>query len=140
MKLRNTLLIIIALAFTITASATELNGRVVVINDDGSNYKILLQLNTDTEAQKMGGATFVINYDTTLLSYSDNPENGIDFIFSNFNMGFYDTAKVTKITNGRLWLNIDLTSDGHGTTVQKGPGFMDRSGATEFYCRSNNTE
>jgi hypothetical protein len=69
----------------------------------------------------MGGATFVISYDTTLLSYPDNPENGTDFIFSNFNQGFYDTAKVTKVMDGILWLNIDLTSDGHGTAVQKGP-------------------
>ena len=122
MNLRNTLILLFIMFLIIPISATVLNGRVVVINNDGNNYKILLQLNTDAEGQKMGGATFVIGYDTASLSYSDNPEQGVDFIFSNFNLGFYDTAKVTKVSDGRVWLNIDLTSDGHGTTVQKGPG------------------
>jgi len=36
-------------------------------------------------------------------------------------MGFYDTAKVTKITNGCIWINIILTFDGHGTIVQQEP-------------------
>ena len=115
-------LIILLLIFPLTRiSATQLNGRVVVINNDGNNYKILLQINTDIQAQKMGGATFVLDYDTTSLSFSDNPEIGNDYSFRNFNLGYYDTAKVTKIKNGRIWLNIDLTSDGHGTNVQKGP-------------------
>ena len=121
MKLYNNLIILFVLLLLIPVSATQLNGRMVIMNNDGSNYKVLLQLNTDTESQKMGGASFVINYDTTMLNYSDNPKGGIDFIFSNFNLGFYDTAKVTKVSNGQLWLNIDLTSDGHGTSVQKGP-------------------
>lgn len=121
MKLRNLLIILTVLSIIIPASATQLNGRVVIINNNNSNYKILLQINTDTESQKMGGATFVLSYDTALLSYADNPENGTDFIFSNFNLGFYDTAKVTKVVDGRVWLNIDLITDGHGTTVQKGP-------------------
>jgi hypothetical protein len=121
MKLQNLLMILTFLTIIIPVSATQLNGRILIINNSNSNYKILLQVNTDTESQKMGGATFVIKYDTTLLSYPDNPENGIDFIFNNFNLGFYDTAKVTKVVKGKIWLNIDLTSDGHGTTVQKGP-------------------
>ena len=115
-------LIIILLIFPFTRiSATQLNGRVVVINNDGNNYKILLQINTDSQAQKMGGATFVLDYDTTSLSFPDNPEIGNDYNFRNFSLGYYDTAKVTKIKNGRIWLNIDLSSDGHGTDVQEGP-------------------
>ena len=115
-------LIILLLIFPLTRiSATQLNGRVVVINNDGNNYKILLQINTDTQAQKIGGATFVLDYDTTSLNFPDNPEIGNDYSFKNFTLGYYDTAKVTKIKNGRIWLNIDLTSDGHGTNVQKGP-------------------
>ena len=121
MKLCNSLTIIIVLTIAASCSATELNGRVAVINNDGGNYKIMLQINSDSEAQKMGGATFIVNYDTTLLTFSDNPKYGVDFIFSNFTLGYYDTARVTKISEGRLWLNVDLTSDGKGTLVQKGP-------------------
>ena len=122
MRFRNTLIVSLITFFFITAaSATVLNGRVNIINNDGNNFKIMLQINTDTQSQKMGGATIVIDYDSTLLSFPDNPEIGTDYIFSNFNMGFYDTAKVTKATSGQIWINIDLILDGHGTIVQKGP-------------------
>lgn len=121
MKLHRILIIVVVLVLNVSMFATQLNGRVVILNNDGSNYKVLLQLNTDLENQKMGGATFVIGYDTTVLNFPDSPESGIDYIFSNFNLGFYDTAKVTKVAAGRVWLNIDLTSDGHGTLIQKGP-------------------
>ncbi len=115
------IIIFIASSFVINTLATELNGRVNIINNDGNNFKVMLQINTDNDAQKFGGATIVIDYDSTLLSFPHNPESGSDFIFSNFNMGFYDTAKVTKVANGRIWINIDLTTDGQGTIVQKGP-------------------
>ena len=121
MKLFNSLIILLLVCLVVPVSATQLNGRIVVINNHGSNYKILLQVNTDIEAQKMGGATFVVDYDTASLSFPDNAESGVDYSFLNFSLGYYDTAKVTKVKNGRIWLNIDLTSDGHGTEVQKGP-------------------
>lgn len=122
MKL-NTLLvtIIIAMFSYAAASAALLNGQLNVLDNSGTNFKVMLQINTDTDASKMGGATIVINYDTTYLSFPDYPAAGSDYSFSNFNLGYYDTAKVTKVHSGEIWLNIDLSSDNHGTLVQKGP-------------------
>ena len=121
MRSYNILTILIIILLVIPVSATQLNGKVLVSENNGSKYKVLLQINTDLGAQKIGGATFVIDYDSTLLSYPDLPVNGTDYIFNNFTLGFYDTAKVTKVHNGRIWINIDLTKEGHGTIVQKGP-------------------
>ncbi len=122
MKRRNFLIIIfIASSFLITTLATQLNGRLRVLVNDGSSYQVLLQINTDVETQKLGGATMVIELDTASLYFPDNPVAGTDFSFSNFNLGFYDTAKVTLVNNTQLWINIDLTSDDHGTEVQKEP-------------------
>lgn len=115
------LLLIVSNSFFITAWATNLNGRISILNNDGSNYKILLQINTDSESKKLGGSTMVIGYDTSMLSFSDNPERNLDYIFSNFDMGYYDTATVTKIKDGQIWINIDLLSDRRGTLVQTGP-------------------
>ena len=109
------------LSYVSAASATTINGQVNVLENSGTNFKVMLQVNTDTEASKMGGATMVINYDTTYLNFPDYPVAGIDYNFSNFNLGYYDSAKVTKACNGQLWLNIDLMSDNQGTLVQKGP-------------------
>lgn len=122
MKLKYTLTTLIFTFFFITiTSATVLNGRVNVINNDGSNFKVLLQINTDTLSQKLGGATIVINFDSTLLSFPSEPVMGTDYVFSNFHLGFYDTAKVTKVKGNQIWINIVLESDNHGTGVQQGP-------------------
>ena len=104
-----------------SAWADVINGQVNILDNNGTNFKVMLQLNTDTDFSKMGGATIIINYDTTYLSFPDYPSPGTDYSFSNFNLGYYDSAKVTKIFNGQIWLNIDLTSDNNGTLVQKGP-------------------
>ncbi len=122
MKRQNILItFFLALFFFTNTFATELNGRVRVLNNDGSNYQVLLQVNTDHEGQKLGGATMVIRFRYCVLTFPDNPVTGTDFTFSNFNLGYYDTAKVTKVNDTRLWINIDLTSDNHGTELQKGP-------------------
>ena len=122
MKLYNTLIVIIIITcFVTSATATNLNGRVKLLNNDGTNYKVMLQINATPEPRELGGATVVIHFDNTLLSYPENPEMGIDFIFNNFNMGFYDTAKVTKVTENQIWINVDLISDDYGTLVNGGP-------------------
>ena len=109
MKLYNTLITIVIIAcFVTSATGTNLNGRVKLLNNDGTNYKVMLQINATPEPRELGGATVIIDFDNTLLSYSDNPEMGIDFIFNNFNMGFYDTAKVTKVTETQIWINVDF--------------------------------
>jgi len=122
MKLKYTLtILLLTFLFVTAASATVLNGRVNVINNNGSNFNVLLQINTDSLSQQLGGASIIIKYDTTLLSFPSDPVMGTDYIFSNFNMGFYDTATVTKVKNNQLWINIILASDNHGTIVQQGP-------------------
>ena len=122
MKWFNTLatVIMVSCLFS-TAVATDLNGRIRLVNNDGTNYKIILQINIDSEPQELGGATVVIDYDNTIVSYPNEPEMGVDFIFYNFNMGFYDTASVTKVTESQIWINVDLIADGFGTIVAGGP-------------------
>ena len=122
MKFYNTLSItIISILFISTAIATELNGRINIINNDGTNYKVMLQINTDFESRELGGATIVLNYDNNQLFYPDEPEMGVDFIFYNFNLGYYDEATVTKVSDTQIWINVDLISDEYGTLVTVGP-------------------
>lgn len=102
-------------------NATDLNGRINVLTNDGNNYKVLLQINVDPQPAELGGATIVIDFDTTLLNFPDEPVYGIDYVFSNFTLGYYDSAKVSKSRSYQLWINIDLTTDGNGTLVQSNP-------------------
>ena len=122
MKLFKTLSItIIHYCIVATGLATELNGRINLLNNDGTNYKVMLQVNTDLEPGELGGATIILDYDNTILSYPDEPAMDVDFIFYNFNLGYYDEAKVTKVTEGQIWISVNLISDEYGTIVTNGP-------------------
>lgn len=114
-------LIVLVVFLVSTTSATDLNGKISIINNDGMNYQIVLQINTNTEPQELGGATIIINYDKSELSFPGEPEIGEDFVFYNFSQGYYDDATVTKVTDDQIWINVDLLSDDHGTLVAAGP-------------------
>jgi len=122
MKWYKILLIILFSNFYVSViNATEINGRINIINNDGTNYKVMLQINTDFEPQELGGATIVLDYDNNQLTFPDEPEMGVDFIYYNFNLGYYDEASVTKVSENKIWINVDLISDDYGTLVTEGP-------------------
>ena len=119
------ILVLFFMALDKDVMATDLNGRIFVLNNDGNNFKVLFQISTDSGDRKLGGASIVIDFDTTLLSIRDEPRTGIDFIFNDFHMVPYDTAKVTKVSGHQLWINIDLEIDSLGTFISGAPFWTD---------------
>ena len=115
------------LLFVSTISPTSLNGRFVVVNSDSAKLAVVLQLNTNTGTDDLGGATIVIGFDKAVLSFNNNPVNQTDFIFHNFNGGNYNTATVTKPLGDKLWVNIDLpyTYNGKGTVIPNNDNWID---------------
>ncbi|MFZ2322556.1 MAG: discoidin domain-containing protein [Ignavibacteriaceae bacterium] len=115
------------LVFVSTISPTSLNGRFVVVNSDSSKLAVVLQVNTNTGTDDLGGATIVIGFDKAVLNFSTNPVNQTDFVFRNFNGGNYNTATVTKPLSDKLWINIDLpyTNNGKGTVVSGNSNWTD---------------
>jgi len=118
-------LVLLFMALDRDVMATDLNGRIFVLNNDGNNFKVLFQMSTDSGDRKLGGASIVIDFDTTLLSIRDEPRMGIDFIFNGFHMVPYDTATVTKVLGHQLWINIDLEIDSLGTLISGAPFWTD---------------
>jgi hypothetical protein len=114
-------LVLVSALFTVQSYATDLNGRVRIVWNDGILYRIMLQINTDTDPRDLGGATITLHYDETLLGFPDEPEANVHYAFSNFNGGVYDTATVTKVGSNQLWINLDLLVDSLGTQVTGGP-------------------
>ena len=96
------------IANTISTFATNVNGRFVVISTDSSKLEVLLQINTNTGSDDLGGATIVVGFDNHTLNFSNNPQVNTNYIFHNFNGGNYNSATITKPAINRLWLNIDL--------------------------------
>ena len=91
-----------------TISATNVNGRFVVVGTDSSHLSLLLQLNTNTGIDAMGGATIVIEFDTVSTTFKSNPIINIDYIFHNFSGGNYSPATITRPMSNKIWINIDL--------------------------------
>lgn len=119
----------IALLFVASTviSATDVNSRFVVISSDSSKLKVLLQINTNSGSDDMGGATIVIGFNNNSLNFNSNPQINTHYIFHNFSGGKYSTATITKPVGDNLWLNIDLpfNNSNNGTVVSGNNGWTD---------------
>jgi hypothetical protein len=107
MKLFNVLIGVLLLCFACSVSPTTINGRFIVGEINSTKITVLLQINTNTGADELGGTTMVFSFDTTSISFPSNPLNNIDYTFHNFNEGNYSQATVTRPIK-TVWVNIDL--------------------------------
>jgi hypothetical protein len=126
MKLFNLLIGILLLFFACSASPTNVNGRFTV-SQIGSSVSVLLQINTDTGTDDLGGTTLVFSFDTTAINFPINPIKDIDYIFYNFFGSNYSAATVTRPMKNQVWVNIDLPhiNNNSGTVVAGSPEWTD---------------
>jgi hypothetical protein len=126
MKLINLLIGILVFGFTCSVSPTTINGRFNVIEVNGTK-SVLLQINSNTGVDALGGTTILFSFDTTSISFPNNPVNDIDYTFLNFNEGNYSSATVTRPMTNQIWVNIDLpyTNNNNGTVVVENPEWTD---------------
>ena len=120
--MHRTILVFLALLFlSLSSGATTVDGRFVVLTNNGSSYSVKVQIMVDA-AKDMGGATMQFSFNTSNLSFPNSPASGTNYSFHNFTGGSYGTATVTKtIANGNtLSLNIELLTDNAGSTVSTG--------------------
>ena len=109
------------------SSATNVNGRFVVKNTNNSKLEVLLQINTNTGTDDMGGATIVIGFNSSALNFNSNPQINTHYVFHNFSGSNYSPATVTKPTIDKLWLNIDLpfNNSNNGSILSGSNGWTD---------------
>jgi len=125
---QNIVFVILLLLFCSSyVSPTTINGRFTILNTTSSEFTILLQINTDSGSDELGGATFVFSFDTTAISFPNNPVKYEDYTFYNFNGGNYSTATISKPIGDQIWVNIDLpyNNSNNGTVVSKNPEWTD---------------
>ena len=127
MKLFNYLLVLILFCFTSLIFPTTINGRFSVVNMNSVEVSVLLQINTDTGTDDLGGATIVFNMDTSSISFPGNSIKNVDYVFHNFCDGNYSPATVTRPMIDKIWVNIDLpfNNNNNGTVVAVSPGWTD---------------
>ena len=113
--------------FASVSFATSVNGRFVVVKSDASKLSVLVQINTNSGKDDLGGTTMVLSIDKTIISFSSSPESSKDYIFHNFSGGNYNDATVTNPLSDKLWINIDLPKE----NSNKGKVVTDTSGWTD---------
>ena len=59
------ILTILILFINIELYSTTVNGRFVVLVNNGSVYSVKVQINTDTGTDDLGGATIAFNFNNT---------------------------------------------------------------------------
>ncbi|MBE0571498.1 MAG: T9SS type A sorting domain-containing protein [Ignavibacteriaceae bacterium] len=118
---------IILFFFTFSVFPTTINGRFVTLGISGSKYSILLQINTNSGTDDLGGSTIVFGFDTSAITYTATPIRNADYIFHNFSGGSYSPASVTRPSKNKLWVNIDLPfiNCNNGTVVSAIPQWTD---------------
>jgi len=108
-------------------TAADINGRFVVTNADSTQIAVLLQINTVTGTNAIGGATIVFGFDTSAININSEPVKNVDYIFHNFSGNYYSPATITRPMKGRVWVNIDLpfNNSNNGTVVSDTSGWTD---------------
>jgi hypothetical protein len=110
---------------SISIYPTTINGRFLVFNYSDTSAGIKLQINTGAETEDLGGATFIINFDTLSLSFDSLPDENYNYTFHNFSGGNYEKAFLTKVLSNQLWVNIELLSDNEGNSPAGINGWTD---------------
>ncbi len=130
--------LIVLYFFSSNVLATNVNGRFVIVNSDSLKLSLLLQINTNTGTDAMGGATIVIEFDTSSTTFKSNPIINTDYIIHNFCGGNYSPATITRPMSNKIWVNIDLpyNNNNSGTVVASGDNWTDV--ATIYFDIVNN--
>src|SRR3990170_5474688 len=119
------ILTILILFINIELYSTTVNGRFVVLVNNGSVYSVKVQINTDTGTDDLGGSTILFNFNNTDLSFPVSPQSGIDYTYHNFSGGNYSVATITRPLDNQIWLNIELNVNNGGTAVAASPSWTD---------------
>ena len=124
--MKNTFILTILILFiNIELYSTTVNGRFVVMVNNGNVYSVKVQFNTNTGTDDLGGSTLVFNFNNINLSFPALPQNGVDYIYHNFSGGNYSTGTITRPLTNQIWLNIVLNIDNGGTVVAGTPSWTD---------------
>ena len=100
----------------------KLDAKLILVSNDGSTYKVKLVVASPTANTDMGSVNFVFSYNTANLSFPNNPKNGTDYSYINFNSSPYYPGTVTNPKPGYISVNI-LNTGGKGGVISN--GFVD---------------
>ncbi len=121
MKTKLFFISILIFAVLTVIEATTVNGKFSVVENNGLNYSVKLQINTDSGTDDMGSSTIVFEFDNQSLTFPGTPVSGLDYEFHNFSGGYYSASTITRPLPNQIRINIELLLNNMGTTVALSP-------------------
>lgn len=119
-------LIILTLGFQVSHAQATVNGRLLVVTNNGTDFIVKLQINANSDGNKLGTSTIQFSFNNLALNFPTgiNPQNGTHYTFHNFGSGFY-ASHVTQPTIGTIGINIVLNVNTMGTVIALAPAWTD---------------
>jgi len=122
MKLK--ILILLVSLYSLCFAQTNINGRFVVVVNNGANYSVKVQISTTTGNNHLGSSNLRFSFDGS-VSFPFNPVPGSNYAFHNFSDGNYEIGKIVKPSSNQIGINIELNNLNEGTLVAQYPNWTD---------------
>lgn len=107
----------------IVAFAQTADGRFQVIQNDGTNYAVKIQIKLQSGSVAMGDASLRFTYNPSALSFPmTNITAGTHYTYHNFSGGSYYDGTVSSTMDNEISLNITYNS---GNATQIGTDYID---------------
>jgi len=109
--MRTVVMLLLAVFMAGTVWGTTVSGQIVEVFNNGSVYRVKIQLSVDVAAG-LGGATLSFSFNSANLSFPASPVAGTDYTFHAFTGGNYSVSTVTRPAANRVTANIEYNGGG----------------------------
>jgi len=123
MKLKAIIFYLIASMYSL-CPAQNINGRFVVMINNGINYSVKIQISSNTINDRLGSSNLRFTFDGG-VSYPLNPGQDTNYTFHNFSGENYEVGKIVRPAPNQIGINIELNNLNSGTLIAQYPDWTD---------------
>ena len=124
MKLKILTFCLIVSLYSLCSAQTNINGRFVVMINNGINYSVKIQISSSTANNRLGSSNLRFSFDGG-ISYPLNPAQDTNYTFHNFSGGNYEVGKIVRPSQNEIGINIELNNLNNGTVIAQYPDWTD---------------
>ncbi len=124
MKLKTITFCLVLSLYSLCFAQTNINGRFVVMINNGINYSVKVQISSSTANSHLGSSNLRFDF-VGGISYPLNPAQDTNYIFHNFSGGNYEVGKIVRPSSNEIGINIELNNLNNGTLVAQYPDWTD---------------
>ena len=124
MKLKTLTYCFIISLYSLCFAQTNINGRFVIMKNNGINYSVKVQISSSTASSHLGSSNLRFSFEGD-VSYPLSPVQDTNYTFQNFSEDNYEVAKIVRPSLNQIGINIELNNLNNGTLVAQYPDWSD---------------